>query len=157
DFQENNYGRGGAQNDSVQAEAQDGGGENNANFATPPDGQRPRMQLYLWNITDPRRDADLDSDVIIHEYTHGLSNRLAGGGFGGCLENVETPGEGWSDWYALALTALPTDTDATPRGLATYLVGQSREQQGIRLTPYTTDMNVDPATYDSIKVNPEVH
>ena len=54
-FQENNYGRGGAQNDSVQAEAQDGGGENNANFATPPDGQKPRMQLYLWTITESRR------------------------------------------------------------------------------------------------------
>ena len=35
-------------NDAVQAEAQDGGGTNNANFGTPPDGQRPRMQMYIW-------------------------------------------------------------------------------------------------------------
>ena len=47
-FQQNNYGRGGLGNDPVRAEAQDGGGTNNANFATPPDGQRPRMQMYLW-------------------------------------------------------------------------------------------------------------
>src|SRR4028119_320792 len=36
-FQTNNYGKGGAGNDYVQAEAQDGNGTNNANFGTPPD------------------------------------------------------------------------------------------------------------------------
>src|SRR5262245_26447322 len=134
-FQENNYGRGGAQNDSVQAEAKDGGGVNNANFATPPDGQKPRMQLYLWDYTDPKRDADLDSTAIVHEYTHGLTNRLVGGGTTGCLGNVESPAEGWSDWYALALTALPTDTATTPRGIGTYLVGLKPDQAGLRLSP----------------------
>ncbi len=48
-FQENNYNRGGADDDYVFAEAQDGGGTNNANFATPRDGFNPRMQMYLWN------------------------------------------------------------------------------------------------------------
>lgn len=48
-FQFNNYGRGGTADDHVFAEAQDGGGTNNANFATPPDGFNPRMQMYLWN------------------------------------------------------------------------------------------------------------
>lgn len=48
-FQFNNYGRGGTDDDHVFAEAQDGGGTNNANFATPPDGFNPRMQMYLWN------------------------------------------------------------------------------------------------------------
>ncbi len=48
-FQTDNLGRGGAGNDYVQAEAQDGGGTDNANFATPADGQRPRMQMYLWS------------------------------------------------------------------------------------------------------------
>jgi hypothetical protein len=48
-FQENNFGRGGKTGDSVDAEAQDGGGLNNANFATPPDGVSPRMQMFLWN------------------------------------------------------------------------------------------------------------
>lgn len=47
-FQHNNYGRGGMGNDRVRAEAQDGSGTNNANFATPPDGFRPRMQLFVW-------------------------------------------------------------------------------------------------------------
>ncbi len=47
-FQENNYGNGGAGNDYVLAEAQDGGGANNANFSTPDDGSNGRMQMYLW-------------------------------------------------------------------------------------------------------------
>ncbi len=48
-FQAWNYGKGGGQNDYVMAESQDGGGRNNANFSTPIDGSRPRMQMYLWD------------------------------------------------------------------------------------------------------------
>ncbi len=47
-FQWNNYGNGGIEGDYVIAEAQDGGGYNNANFATFPDGVNGRMQMYLW-------------------------------------------------------------------------------------------------------------
>ncbi len=47
-FQANNYGNGGSDDDYVLAEAQDGSGTNNANFATPDDGFNPRMQMYLW-------------------------------------------------------------------------------------------------------------
>lgn len=47
-FQQTNYSGQGLGNDYVNAEAIDGGGTNNANFATPPDGQSPRMQMYLW-------------------------------------------------------------------------------------------------------------
>ncbi len=48
-FQVNNYGRGGLGGDAVNADAQDNSGTNNANFATPADGQQPRMQMYVWN------------------------------------------------------------------------------------------------------------
>lgn len=44
-----NYGRGGAQGDSLRAEAQDFNGFNNANMSTPADGSRPRMQMFVWN------------------------------------------------------------------------------------------------------------
>ena len=47
-FQFNNYGRGGSGNDPVNAEALDGSGLNNANFSTPSDGSRPRMQMFEW-------------------------------------------------------------------------------------------------------------
>jgi hypothetical protein len=47
-FQENNFGRGCKDSDSVNAEAQDGEGTDNANFATPLDGKNPRMQMFLF-------------------------------------------------------------------------------------------------------------
>jgi hypothetical protein len=106
-FQSNNYGRGGAGNDPVNAEAQDGSGTNNANFATPPDGSRPRMQQYLFTMgtstTADDRDSSLDGDVVFHEYGHGVSNRLVGGPSNvSCLGGVQSGamGEGWGDYWA---------------------------------------------------------
>jgi len=51
-FQVDNFGKGGLGGDPVNAEAQDGSGLDNANFATPADGSRPRMQMFLWSGTD---------------------------------------------------------------------------------------------------------
>ncbi|WP_228377058.1 T9SS-dependent M36 family metallopeptidase [Chryseobacterium sp. FH2] len=48
-FQWNNFGKGGLDDDGVFAEAQDGGGLNNANFSSPPDYYNPKMQMYLWS------------------------------------------------------------------------------------------------------------
>lgn len=302
-FQVNNYGRGPVvaplgNNDDVRAEAQDGSGTNNANFFTPVDGQRPRMQMYVWgypfsgivvvhtpagiaanyiaagasfgpaltaggvtgdivlgldaanpagpSTTDgctaftnaaalagkivlvdrgscdftvkvnnaqlagaiavvvgnnvpgdprtmgftapipvitipsvmvsldnanlfkanlpvnatiklnpappPNRDSDFDAGVIAHEYGHGISNRLTGGrNVVNCLNNQEQMGEGWSDWLALVLTTHPSDTGALPRGVGTYLIFQTPTGNGIRPTPYSTDMSINPSTYNTIK------
>jgi extracellular elastinolytic metalloproteinase len=106
-FQTNNFGRGGTGNDSVRAEAQDGSGTNNANFGTPPEGQRPRMQMFLFtrgtaDLNDDR-DGDFDGDVVLHEYGHGISNRLVGGPANtSCLGGTQAGamGEGWSDYWA---------------------------------------------------------
>jgi extracellular elastinolytic metalloproteinase len=151
-FQENNYGRGGAGSDYVYAEAQDGGGTNNANFATPADGNNPRMQMYLWNYTTPFRDGDLDNGIIVHEYGHGISNRLTGGPSNvSCLGNQEQPGEGWSDWLSLMLTIESGDHGTDTRGIGTYALGQPTTGTGIRTYPYSTNMGIDPRTYDTIK------
>jgi subtilisin-like proprotein convertase family protein len=151
-FQENNYGKGGAASDSVNAEAQDGGGTNNANFATPADGGNPRMQMYLWTQTSPQRDGDFDNGIIIHEYGHGISNRLTGGpSAASCLGNQEQGGEGWSDWLGLMLTMEAGDQGTDSRGIGTYALGQPTTGVGIRTHPYTTNMSVDPRTYDTIK------
>lgn len=48
-FQETNYTGAALGDDVVYAHAQDGSGSNNANFATPPDGMNPYMQMYLWS------------------------------------------------------------------------------------------------------------
>jgi len=103
-FQVNNFGRGGTGNDSVRAEAQDGSGTNNANFATPPDGQRPRMQQFLFTAPTPDRDSSVDGDVVFHEYGHGISNRLIGNG-STALSGTQSGamGEGWSDYWAITI------------------------------------------------------
>lgn len=46
--QADNYGRGGVAGDPVLAESQDFSGTNNANMYTPPDGDSPVMQMYLF-------------------------------------------------------------------------------------------------------------
>ncbi|MFN3959093.1 MAG: M36 family metallopeptidase [Parvularculaceae bacterium] len=99
-FQENNFGLGGAGSDSVDAEAQDGGGTNNANFATPSDGSNPRMQMYIWTQTTPNRDGDLDSDIVWHEYGHGLTWRMIGSMSGSVPGAI---GEGMSDVLAIIM------------------------------------------------------
>ena len=48
-FQKNNYGRGGIENDAVLADAQDGAGMNNAQFGAPPDGSRGRMEMFIFS------------------------------------------------------------------------------------------------------------
>ena len=97
-FQQHNFGRGGAENDAVIANAQDGSGYNNANFMTPPDGQNGRCRMYLWSTANPYRDGDLEAGIVIHELSHGLSTRLTGGpANSGCLGWGESGGmgEGW--------------------------------------------------------------
>ncbi|MCH9652005.1 MAG: M36 family metallopeptidase [Deltaproteobacteria bacterium] len=150
-FQVNNYGNGGLGNDDVQAEAQDGGGNCNANFGTPPDGSRPRMQMFTCTNVTPARDGDLDHMVIVHEYGHGISNRQVGGPSNtSCLGNTQQAGEGWSDWYGLVYTADASDLGTDARGVGTWLFGQASDGPGIRDQPYSTDPAVNTWTYEDI-------
>jgi extracellular elastinolytic metalloproteinase len=85
---------------------------NNANMSTLPDGEAPRMQMYLFRF-DPTEffrfrniDGDDDAGTVWHEYTHGLSNRLithADGSGALSSPHAGAMGEAWSDWYALDL------------------------------------------------------
>jgi uncharacterized repeat protein (TIGR01451 family) len=154
-FQSNNFARGGLGNDAVLAEAQDGAGFNNANFATPPDGSPPRMQMYIWNGPTPARDGDLDAEIILHEYTHGLSNRRVGGGFGISVAQAQGMGEGWSDFYALSLLSDPADDVDGVYACAAYssylLNGLSQNYYfGVRRYPYCTDLRKNPLTFKDI-------
>jgi len=147
-FQENNYGKGGRGSDSVNADAQDGSGTNNANFATPGDGSNPRMQMFLF--TNPTRDGDLDNVIIAHEYGHGISTRLVGGPSANRLGGSEQMGEGWSDWFGLMLTMTASDTGAKRRGVGTYAIGQPTTGNGIRPTVYSTDRSINNTDYSKI-------
>lgn len=146
-FQENNFGRGGAQNDAVQANAQDGAGTNNANFATPVDGQRPRMRMYVWTTATPNRDGDLEQGIIIHEYAHGISNRLTGGPQNvNCLGSGEAGGmgEGWGDFFATLLRQRSTYTRRDNFPMGAY---SANNPVGIRKFVYSTNMTTNPETY----------
>ena len=108
-FQHFNFGRGGTEGDRISLEIQDSSGTNSANFATPADGGRGRMQMFIWTGSTPARDGNLDSTVVVHEITHGLSNRLHGNTAGLGSNMARGMGEGWSDFYALALLSEPAD------------------------------------------------
>lgn len=153
-FQELNYGGLGLGSDSVDAEAQDGSGTCNANFGTPPDGGNPRMQMYICG----NKDGDFDNLVIIHEYGHGVSNRLTGGpSQSGCLGGQEQMGEGWSDYLGVVMTIEPGDMAADRRAVGTYLTNAGPTGNGIRSFPYSTDMSINPHTYDDIKTEVAPH
>lgn len=73
-------------------------------------GQSGRMRMFLWdetnvsrtcNITScsslsfqPERDGALENDIVVHENTHGVTNRMTGGGTGRCLQTTEAGGMG---------------------------------------------------------------
>jgi hypothetical protein len=84
-FQLNNYGRGGAGNDAVNADAQDGSGTGNANFATPADGQKPRMQMFLW----PRAGVAISPLLKMKDNTKTDSTAAVISAFGNKTFNIE--------------------------------------------------------------------
>lgn len=143
-FQQDNFGKGGSGNDSVDAEAQDGGGTNNANFSTPADGSQPRMQMYLWTRSTPNRDGDLDSDIVWHEYGHGLTWRMIGsmsGPFAGAI------GEGMSDTLSIYINR-------------NDVVGEYsfNDPLGIRRFPYTDyPLTYGDFTGDSVHSDGEIY
>jgi extracellular elastinolytic metalloproteinase len=156
-FQVENSNKGGVGSDFVILNAQDGGGKNNAMFATPPDGQNPRMVMYMWDITNPERDGAFSADVVLHEYTHGLSNRLTGGPSNtGCLGSTEAGGmgEGWSDFMATAVRIKTTDTHDTDYAMGAWVYNNPA---GIRKYPYSTNMKTNAHVYADVGALGEVH
>ncbi|NOT47774.1 MAG: hypothetical protein HOP17_08485, partial [Acidobacteria bacterium] len=124
-FQQSNFGRGGAELDRVRSEGQDSSGTDNANFSTPADGGRGRMQMFVWTGPTPDYDGTADADIVIHEVTHGTSNRLVGNGSGLVSNMSGGMGEGWGDFYGHTMLAEPTDPINgvyTTGGYATFLI-----------------------------------
>ncbi|KAJ6563293.1 Fungalysin metallopeptidase-domain-containing protein [Mycena vulgaris] len=153
-FQNNNFGKGGKAADRVTSSIQDSAGTNNADFSTPPDGQSGHMRMYLFTSTTPNRDGALENDVPVHENTHGVTNRMTGGGTGACLQTTEAGGmgEGWSD-------AMADWTEKTSSAVPDYVMGQYivNSAAGIRTHPYSTSATVNPLTYASVGTLNEVH
>ncbi|MBK9737424.1 MAG: M36 family metallopeptidase [Saprospiraceae bacterium] len=97
-------------------------------------------------------DGALDNGIIAHEFAHGVSSRLIGGRKNSsCLFNDEQMGEGWSDFFALIMTHEVGDKGTDARGMGTFAFAQLPTGSGIRRYPYSTDMNINPQTFDDIK------
>ena len=149
----NEDGSQGVAGDPVLASVQSSQGLNNAQFLTPPDGTAGQMTMFLWDLTNPGRDGSLSNDIIAHEYMHGVTNRMTGGGTGRCLQSLEAGGmgEGWSD--VLSMWVAQTSATVADFTLGTFVTGG----QNIRSRPYSTDPNVNEFTYSSVLQFSQVH
>jgi subtilase family serine protease len=124
-FQVSNFGRGGLGGDPILGVAR-AEGRNNATFMRAPDGTSPRISMFLWDGTgcwsedvdgDGTQDidGDFDTDILIHEFHHGVSTRL-NTNFNG--NEAGAIGEGGSDFFAYSINGDTTLAEyARPGGL----------------------------------------
>jgi extracellular elastinolytic metalloproteinase len=112
----------------------------NANMMTPPDGIPPTMQLYLFHRPGTTMEQDPylptsssdDASILLHEYAHGLSNRLVVDSLGNSTLfsfQALAMGEAWSDYYALdylVKTGMIADTAKPGEVLAARYVQRNR-------------------------------
>jgi hypothetical protein len=154
-FQGNNFGRGGVDGDPIRLDVQDGSAFNNARFvSTGADGSAALVELFLWTGTSPQRDSALDNQVVIHELTHGVTDRLLLG-IGGAQGNGM--GEGWSDYFALSLLSEPGIDASLTFPFGAYVASAWGDTPflnsyyfGLRRFPYSTDTGFNPLTYNDI-------
>ncbi|PPQ81903.1 hypothetical protein CVT24_009473 [Panaeolus cyanescens] len=153
-FQMDNFDNGGKDDDRVIISVQDSSGVNNANFATPPDGRNGICRMFIWDLTNPRRDGSMQNDILIHEYAHGITNRLTGGGTARCLQTTISGGlgEGWGD--ALANWFQQKSSTVNDFIMASYVSGS---RGGIRSFPYSTSLATNPLTYSDLQSRSQVH
>lgn len=130
-FQRDSMGRGGRPGDAVLAKVHPGAVWGTANMGTRADGAAPLMNMGL--VTSTNRHTALDPDVVFHEYTHGLTNRLVGGPMNDTALDAEQSGgmgEGWSDYVACTLLGKTV--------LGDWVIDNPA---GIRRQPYTDDFS----------------
>lgn len=163
-YQQRNFGRGGIEGDPIYTYTQFGiqqtfGATLNNAFYTArglEDGSPAMIGMFLGaGANGYFSDGSYDTEVMIHEYTHGVSLRLVpnlSGHHGGSM------GEAWSDFFGLEFTV----PDGAPLD-GVYGVGDflfQRLNVGIRTRPYSTRMDVNPITFADlgrVTVFPQIH
>ncbi|MDY7094717.1 MAG: M36 family metallopeptidase [Acidobacteriota bacterium] len=139
---------------NVQAGAVTGGfptflGRDNANQVTLNDGIPGITNMYLWQpiagaFYAPCVDGDFDMGVIGHEYTHAISNRMAGGPDDNLTgAQAGAMGESWSDLVAMEYLneyGLVPTAGESPYAVGTYATGSG--EKGIR--NYNMSRNLTP-------------
>ncbi|MBM3796728.1 MAG: hypothetical protein FJW31_22340 [Acidobacteria bacterium] len=165
-YQQDNFGRGGVAGDPILAFSGYGTASpfgllaSNAFYTTRrfgEDGSPSNVSMFIGVANNSGfADGSYDAEVMVHEYAHAVSTRLArrlAGHHGGAM------GEAWSDFYSLEFT-LPDG--APPDGV--YPVGEFLFQNynggGLRTRPYSTDKSINNITFaDMGRVNvlPAIH
>ena len=100
-FQQHNYTPFGAGGDAITVLTHSG---SCGSFFEPSssDGISPTIKISSCNTFGPNMDGAYDNWVMIHEYTHGLVNRIIGNNRN--PNNPEHMDEGWADWFGMMLT-----------------------------------------------------
>jgi hypothetical protein len=163
-FQFLNYSGQGVGGDSLNVNAADIVNLDNAFMLTLPDGQVSDLNMGIFTSTLPFRYSGLDAQTVIHEFSHGVTDRLTGGPADVlALLTVQSYGmaEGWSDFFAILSTLKATDTKDTPMYVGAYLDGNSDATgPGFRRNPYAFNKTINPITLNDFNggfPNNEVH
>ncbi|CUR54370.1 M36 family metallopeptidase [Nocardioides sp.] len=137
-FQLDDYDENGAEDqDRVNALVYPGKVKGTASMGPSVDGASPTLRMGLYVPTG--RHTALDESVVIHEYTHGVVNRLVGGKTSTtALDAAQSAGmnEGWADYFACVVTGLNV--------VGSWVVNSSA---GMRSNPY--DQNY-PSFYSDL-------
>ena len=168
-FQADNLGKGGVGNDPIYAyshfgAASQASGQIRNSFFTwrsTDDGAQSMIAMFVsaavGSLGDFFTDGSYDAQVMVHEYTHGVSARLVRQGYN--TFQGSAMGEGWSDFFALEYTLPP---GASPDGIyptAEYF-DQAWGTGGGRTRAYSTNLDLNPLTYANLGhviSSPEVH
>ncbi|PQA95253.1 metalloprotease [Chryseobacterium shigense] len=110
-FQSNNFGNGGLDDDEVFAQSQDGGGFNNANFASYMDNYNPVMQMYLWLVSNRKLFYKAPSDAVNRVVNAGVAQ------FGPAINDIGITGDVKLASVIDGCTALPAGELAGKIGL----------------------------------------
>jgi extracellular elastinolytic metalloproteinase len=115
------------------------------------------MQMFEFRgcLPLPSRTSNHEALITFHEMGHYITNRLIGNGTGLINQQGRALGEGWGDYFAIAMTSQATDnfatgvfaaggwTDVTPTFPNNYYFS-------IRRYPYSADMTKNPLTFRHI-------
>ncbi|ARD44722.1 rhombosortase-dependent M36 family metallopeptidase [Colwellia sp. PAMC 21821] len=118
------------------------------------------IDMFKNNLTRAFKDSSWDNAIVAHEWGHYISNRLVGNGSGLSSLQARAMGEGFGDFHALLLTTdeadnlvLGNEGYAGGHGAITYV---SSFTNGIRPFPYSTDMEINPLTFEDVGLYPEL-
>ena len=155
-FQTENFGRGGTGGDAMTVEVQNnlvkeakGTYGIRAWYTGYGDGTPGKIAITVAS-KPPRRDGALDAHLLFHEAAHGVSTRLIGNGFGLTTAQSRGLGEGWGDFFPLALLSEASDPLAGTYPFGSYSAARFGQTQhayfGSRRFPYCIQTNKAPQT-----------